>query len=295
MQKVRKLIIPAAGWGTRFLPFTKIVHKELLPILNRPAISYLVKEAFAAGIEEIYLVIAERKQEIYNFFNINEDLEKELMEQQKIELLKKVTRWNINDQIKVIIQEKQLGLGHAIATAAKEISDEPFAVILGDDLIKSDVPAIGQLIQKYEELQSTIIGVQDVPLKETAKYGVVKPTNESERNNKCFEIVDGVEKPKPEDAPSTKAIMGRYVFSPAFMKALCNLEYNGSEIQVVDAFEEILKKEKIYAMTFEGTRYDLGGPLGFVKANVDYALSHPMYKDDLEAFLKNKFVVELKK
>ncbi|VEU69658.1 UTP--glucose-1-phosphate uridylyltransferase [Mycoplasmopsis californica] len=274
MAKVKKLIIPAAGWGTRFLPFTKIVHKELLPILNKPAISYLIEEANAAGIEEIFLILAERKHEIYEYFKRNVELENELKDKQKLELLKEVKKTNLYKNIHVIIQDAQLGLGHAIATAIKyETATEPYAVILGDDLIYSpEKPAIGQLIDLYEKTNSTIIGVQDVPLKETSKYGVVKPVNANEKDNEFFKIVDGVEKPKPEHAPSTKAIMGRYVFTPEFMNELKKQEYKGEEIQVVDAFKEILKKQDIYALTIKGTRYDLGNPTGFVKANIDYAL-----------------------
>lgn len=288
MKKVRKLIIPAAGWGTRFLPFTKIVHKELLPILNKPAISYLVEEAQKAGIEEIYLVLAERKQEVFNYFDRNKSLEYELKDKNKISLLKEVRKTNLSKTIKVIIQEHQYGLGHAIATVADYLEDEPVAVILGDDLIYSEEPAIGQLIKEYEKRQSTIIGVQDVELNETNKYGVVKPLNEDDKDNKIFKIVDGIEKPEPSKAPSTKAIMGRYVFTPEFITVLKNQEYKGEEIQVVDAFEEILKTQNIYALTFDGIRYDLGGTSGFVKANIDYALRDATIGTDILKFIRKK-------
>ncbi|WP_425411603.1 UTP--glucose-1-phosphate uridylyltransferase [Mycoplasma elephantis] len=291
MKKVKKLIIPAAGWGTRFLPFTKIVHKELLPILNKPAISYLIDEALESGIEEIFIVLAERKYEIYEYFKKNVELEKELKQKKKLDLLDEVKKTNLYKNIHVVYQDKQNGLGDAIASAIKfEDVQEPYAVILGDDLIYSETPAIKQLMDLYEKTGSTIIGVQDVELKNTKKYGVVQPLNPNEKDLDYFKIIAGIEKPEPEKAPSTKAIMGRYVFTPEFMNELKKQEFKGEEIQVVDAFDEILKKQDIYALTIKGIRYDLGNPNGFVKANIDYALRSDDHElsEEISNFIKLK-------
>ncbi|WP_396888683.1 UTP--glucose-1-phosphate uridylyltransferase [Mycoplasma sp. HS2188] len=291
MAKVRKLIIPAAGWGTRFLPMTKIIHKELVPILNRPSLDLLVDEALDSGIEEIILIISERKKNILDFFNKNEALENELNKKNKDNLLKIVQQTNRKDKIKFIIQHEQNGLGHALAVAKEMINNEPFAVILGDDLIKSKVPAIKQLIDFYNENQSNILGVQSVLDSDINKYGIVKPLNENERNNKYFEIAGAVEKPKLELAPSNKAILGRYVFNPEILDILANIKYDGkNEIQLVDAFDELVKKynQKIYAYEFDGVRYDLGSVEGFVKATIDYALADEKIKDSILEYIKSK-------
>ncbi|MGY6171831.1 UTP--glucose-1-phosphate uridylyltransferase [Candidatus Mycoplasma pogonae] len=290
--KVKKLVIPAAGWGTRFLPITKVVHKELIPILNRPIIELLVEEALAAGIEEIILVISPRKLEINSYFLINEELEKELSEKAKQELLTTLKKTNISEHITVAYQTQQLGLGHAIAKAAKYINNEPFAVILGDDLIDADVPAIQQLIEQFNKLNSSIVGVQTVEYRNLSKYGIVKPKYDAEKNKQLFEIVDAVEKPQPDQAPSQKAILGRYVFTPEILKILSKQKPTlGGEVQLVDAFDELMQTQKIYAFEFEGKRYDLGAVEDFVKANVDYALKDPNLKTQIEDFIIQKAAV----
>lgn len=290
-KKVRKLIIPAAGWGTRFLPLTKVIHKELLPILDTPLISLLVDEALASGIEEIILIISERKKDIAKYFEINSDLENELASKNKVSLLKKVQATNVNGLIKIVIQESQNGLGHALACAKDEIKGEPFAIILGDDLIKSKTPAIKQLIEFYYKTGSNILGVQSVCDSEVSKYGIVSPLNESEKDNKFFKIKGAVEKPKLSEAPSHKAILGRYVFNSEILDILSKIEYDGiNEIQVVDAFEKLQKdyKQDIYAFEFEGTRYDLGSVKGFVQANIDYALDNAELKEDISEYISKK-------
>ena len=276
-KKIKKLIIPAAGWGTRFLPMTKIIPKELVPILNRPSIDLLVDEAIASGIEEIILVISTRKQEIMKYFERNVPLEKELKSKNKWELLKHVKKTNREAVIKVVYQYEQLGLGHAILTGARFFKDEPFAVILGDDLIKSKVPVIKQMINEYEKIHSSIVGVQTVRHDKLNKYGIVKPKNEKEKNNEIFEISGAVEKPDPSKAPSSKAILGRYIFNYSIVKHLEKLEpkEEGQEINLVDCFDEYLKEEKIYAYEFEGTRYDLGSIEGFALATIDYGIENP--------------------
>ncbi|WP_338822381.1 UTP--glucose-1-phosphate uridylyltransferase [Mycoplasmopsis felifaucium] len=291
IKKVRKLIIPAAGWGTRFLPMTKIMHKELTPILDTPLINYLVDEAVNSGIEEIYIIISERKKDILRFFDVNEALESELESKGKITLLNKVRKTNRIHLVKTIIQQSQNGLGHALACAKDYINNEPFAIILGDDLIKSNIPATRQLVEFYYKTGVNILGVQSVGMDYVHKYGIVKPLNESERNEKAFEIVGAVEKPKREDAPSDKAILGRYIFNSEILDILSRIPYDGmNEIQVVDAFNELMNKynQKIYAFEFEGTRYDLGSIEGFVKANIDYALENDEIKDKIANYIKEK-------
>lgn len=290
-KKVRKLIIPAAGWGTRFLPMTKVVHKELLPILDTPLISLLVDEAIEAGIEEIILIISERKKDIANYFAVNKELETELESKNKLSLLKKVKSTNKEGLIKIVIQHSQNGLGHALACAKNVIKDEPFAIILGDDLIKSKVPAIKQLIEFYYKTGSNILGVQSVSDSDIPKYGIVAPIDENEKSANFFKIKGAVEKPKLSEAPSNKAILGRYVFNSEILDILSKIEYDGSnEIQVVDAFEKLQNeyKQDIYAFVFEGTRYDLGSVKGFVQANIDYALDNIELKDELTEFINEK-------
>ncbi len=275
-QKIKKLIIPAAGWGTRFLPMTKIIPKELVPILNRPSIDLLVDEAIASGIEEIILVISTRKQEIMKYFEPNIPLEKELKSKNKWELLKHVKKTNREAVIRVVYQYEQLGLGHAILTGARFFKDEPFAVILGDDLIKSDVPVIKQMIDEYQKVKSSIVGVQTVPYEKLNKYGIVKPKNEKEKENTIFEIAGAIEKPSANKAPSRKAILGRYIFNYSIVKYLEKLEpkEEGEEINLVDCFADYLKEEKIYAYEFDGTRYDLGSIEGFALATIDYGIEN---------------------
>lgn len=289
MKKIRKVIIPAAGWGTRFLPLTKVVHKELLPILNKPIIHYLVEEASGAGIEELILVISERKRDIASYFIQNKELEEELTLKNKVELLHIAQSTNNLIKVTIVIQDEQLGLGNAIYVAHKETGDEPFAVILGDDLIKSKVPAIKQLIDLYNKTGSSVLGVQSIDEENIHKYGVMSPLNPDEKNNKSFKINGAVEKPAAKDAPSNKAALGRYIFTPEIMPLLKNLKPRvGGEINVVDAFDELLKTQDIYALEFEGTRYDLGSTEGFVKANIDYSLDDPLIKAKIREHIKNK-------
>ena len=288
--KVKKVIIPAAGWGTRFLPMTKIIPKELVPILNRPSIDLLVDEAINSGIEEIILVISTRKQEIMKYFQPNIPLEEELKSKNKWELLKHVKKTNRDAIIRVVYQYEQLGLAHAILTGARFFKNEPFAVILGDDLIKSKIPVIKQMMDEYDKLGSSIVGVQNVEFDKLNKYGIVKPKNISEKNNKLFEISGAVEKPLPQKAPSSKAILGRYIFNYSIVKFLENLDYsneNTGEINLVDCFDKYLKEEKIYAYEFEGKRYDLGSIEGFTMATIDYSLENSDISSAIKKHIMN--------
>lgn len=287
--KIRKCIIPAAGWGTRFLPLTKIVHKELVPVLNKPAIDYLIQEAFDAGIEEIYLIVSPRKNEIMDYFRKYDLLEEQLENNKKYELLDLVKLTNRESKIKVIYQNEQLGLGHAISIAKSKIGNEPFAVILGDDLIDGTLPAIGQLIDIYNQTQSNIIGVANIDIEQSNKYGIVAAKNVNDLNQSVFEIDYAIEKPDPKEAPSNKAIIGRYVFNPSIFNLLKHQKPGvGGEIHLVDVFPKLMETEKIYAVQLKGNRYDLGSVLGFLKANIDFGLKDTQYKNDLIKFIKEK-------
>lgn len=292
IRPVKKAIILAAGWGTRFLPLTKALHKELLPVLNKPLIHYLAQEAAAAGIEEIILVISPRKLDIIKYFTLNDPLEKELKEKGKKILLKEVMKTNKIARVSIAIQNKQLGLGHAISIAADAVHNEPFAVILGDDLIESEIPAIQQLVNAYHKVGASILGVQSVKDEVIHKYGVVCPLNPEEKDHQLFKINGAIEKPKASEAPSNKALLGRYVFTPEIMDILIKLrkqwKESHREMNVIDAFKELLLIQPIYAFEFIGQRYDLGGIEGFVKANIDLALKHPEIKDEIKAHLKKK-------
>lgn len=290
IKPIKKVVIPAAGWGTRFLPLTKVVHKELVPVLNKPIIHYLVEEAVASGIEEVILVISPRKLEILKYFNVNSELQHQLESQGKIELLHKVKATNKLAKITIAIQNQQLGLGHAIFTAADITGDEPFGVILGDDLIDSDVPALKQLIEVYNKTGSSVLGVQSIPKEHISKYGVMIPKNAEDASKDLFAINGAVEKPKAEDAPSDKAILGRYVFTPELMPILRVLKpVVGNEINVIDAFSTLMDEgQEILAYTFEGTRYDLGSIEGFVKATIDFALKDETISSSIKEYIKSK-------
>ncbi len=290
IKKIRKVIIPVAGWGTRFLPITKVVPKELLPILKKPVIHYLVEEAVASGIEEIILIISKRKMGILKYFNINAELEEQLERFNNIELLHKIKETNDIAKITVVNQEEQLGMGHAISMAAKITGDEPFGVMLGDDLINSEIPAMKQLMDVYNETGSSVLGVQTVPKEETVKYGTIILGNEEDSTRKIFPIKGVVEKPKISEAPSNKVIFGRYVFTAELMPLLKELKpTKGSEINIIDCFDELMKlDQKILALTFEGKRYDIGSLEGFIKANIDYALENDEVKEKIMEHIKSK-------
>ncbi|MGL4343131.1 MAG: UTP--glucose-1-phosphate uridylyltransferase [Metamycoplasmataceae bacterium] len=296
---IKKLIIPAAGWGTRFLPMTKVIPKELVPILNRPSLDLLVDEAIESGIDEVILVISTRKQQIMSYFQPNLLLEEELKNKEKHSLLKKIKKTNREAIIRVVYQYEQLGLGHAILTGAKFFYNEPFAVILGDDLIKSDSPAIKQLIDFYDKTHSSVLGVQSVQEDKVNLYGIVSPKNEQEKNNKFFEIKGAVEKPHIGSAPSNKAILGRYIFNYSIVdlleKETLKHKKNGHshEIDLVSVFDDLMKKEKIYAYEFEGTRFDLGSIEGFAKATISYSLDNPEISKEIKRYIKEEIIKEL--
>ncbi len=279
--KVRKAIIPAAGLGTRFLPATKAQPKEMLPIVDKPTIQYIIEEAVASGIEEILVITGRNKRAIEDHFDKSVELENELESHGKNELLKIVKEVSNMANIYYIRQKEPRGLGHAIGCAKTFVGNEPFAVMLGDDVVDSKTPCLKQLMACYDEYKTTILGVQQVPHNEVSKYGVISGMH---IENSVYKVKDLVEKPKVEEAPSDIAILGRYIITPQIFKILENTKPGkGDEIQLTDALKTLMQQEAMYAYTFEGRRYDVGDKLGFLEATVEFALKR---KDLQNQFMK---------
>ena len=285
MQKVRKAVIPAAGLGTRFLPATKAVPKEMLPIVDKPTIQYIIEEALASGIEEILIITSRNKGAIEEHFDRNIELEQNLFEHGKKKELAMVQTIS-NIRIHSVRQKVARGLGHAILCAKDFVGNEPFAVLLGDDVVYNDEkPALGQLINAYNKLDGTVLGVQTVAQEATKLYGIVD-TNGSV-GDRTYSVQDMVEKPNPDEAPSRLAVLGRYVITPAIFDILEKTEPGkGGEIQLTDALKVLAKQEKMFAYDFEGRRYDIGDKEGFLEACVEYALRRDDLKDKFSAYLK---------
>ncbi|QHK51035.1 UTP--glucose-1-phosphate uridylyltransferase GalU [Staphylococcus aureus] len=284
MKKIKKAIIPAAGLGTRFLPATKAMPKEMLPILDKPTIQYIVEEAARAGIEDIIIVTGRHKRAIEDHFDSQKELEMFLKEKGKSELLEKVQYSTELANIFYVRQKEQKGLGHAISSARQFIGNEPFAVLLGDDIVESKVPAVKQLIDVYEETGHSVIGVQEVPEADTHRYGIIDPLT---KNGRQYEVKKFVEKPAQGTAPSNLAIMGRYVLTPEIFDYLkTQKEGAGNEIQLTDAIERMNNDNQVYAYDFEGERYDVGEKLGFVKTTIEYALKDDSMREELTRFIK---------
>ncbi|MEB7717460.1 UTP--glucose-1-phosphate uridylyltransferase GalU [Staphylococcus equorum] len=285
MKLIKKAIIPAAGLGTRFLPATKAMPKEMLPILDKPTIQYIVEEAAKAGIEDIIIVTGKHKRSIEDHFDNQKELEMILEDKGKTDLLEKVHYSTSLANIFYVRQKEQKGLGHAIYSARQFIGNEPFAVLLGDDIVESETPAIKQLMNVYEETGKSVIGVQEVPDSETHRYGIIDPL---EKLGLKYKVKQFVEKPKQGTAPSNLAIMGRYVLTPEIFDYLkSQKEGTGNEIQLTDAIERMNSESQVYAYDFEGNRYDVGEKLGFVKTTIEYALKDKNMKDELKAFINN--------
>lgn len=283
MKKVRKAIIPAAGLGTRFLPATKAMPKEMLPIVDKPTIQYIVEEAIASGIEDIIIVTGKGKRSIEDHFDHAYELENNLMEKGKFELLEKVQAPSKVD-IHYIRQKEPKGLGHAIWCARNFIGDEPFAVLLGDDIVQAETPCLRQLMDQYEQTYSSVIGVQHVPENETNRYGIVAPI---EQNGRRYQVQDFVEKPALGTAPSNLAIMGRYVLRPEIFRFLADQNIGaGGEIQLTDAIQKLNEIQRVFAYDFEGKRYDVGEKLGFIQTTIEFALQEPTLREDLYRFME---------
>ncbi|HWQ89125.1 MAG TPA: UTP--glucose-1-phosphate uridylyltransferase GalU [Desulfitobacteriaceae bacterium] len=285
MRKIRKAVIPAAGLGTRFLPATKAQPKEMLPILDKPTIQFIVEEAVASGIEAIIIVTGRNKKAIEDHFDRSVELEMFLEKKEKTELLNMVQEIARMTDIFYVRQKEALGLGHAVSSARKFIGDEPFAVLLGDDVIASEVPCLRQMIDIYEQHGASIVGVQEVPLEDTNKYGIVDGESIGER---LFRARDLVEKPSPQDAPATRlAIMGRYILNPEIFDVLENLQPGkGGEIQLTDGLHKLGMFQEIMAYDFIGRRYDVGDKLGFVQATVEYSLLNEEISPELKVYLQ---------
>ncbi len=288
MKKITKAVIPVAGFGTRFLPFTKAMPKEMLPIIDKPTIQYIVEEAVKAGITDILFVTAahSNKRSIEDHFDTNLELEMLLEKKGKEEFLKEIKELSSLANIQYIRQKEAKGLGDAILCSKTFVGSDSFAVLLGDDVVVGDVPAIGQLIKAYETKESSIMGVQEVKKEDVNKYGIVSLDN-CEGN--LEKMNDFVEKPNANDAPSNKAVLGRYILTPTIFEYLeTQKEGAGNEIQLTDAVKRMMEKEDVYAFAFEGKRYDIGDKLGFLKATVDFALQREGLKEDFRKFLETK-------
>ena len=287
-KKVCKAVFPAAGLGTRFLPATKALPKEMMPLVDKPIIQYGVEEALAAGCDQIIIVTGRGKTAIEDHFDVSYELEKMLEERGKTDLLAVVRRISDMIHIAYVRQKEALGLGHAVLMSRELVGDEPFAVILADDIIDAEVPCLKQMIEVYNETGCSVLATQVVEGKAISSYGVLdaKPVP-GKWKGRLFEVQNLVEKPRVEDAPSNLAIIGRYVLTPAIFEMLESTSLGaGGELQLTDGLKELLKKEKIYGYTFEGKRYDTGDKLGFLKATVEFALKREDLGEEFREYLK---------
>jgi len=281
--RVRKAVITAAGLGTRFLPATKAQPKEMLPLLDKPIIQYVVEEAVASGIRQIIIITAMGKHAIENHFDRTFELEHALKQKGDEKTLREIRRISDLANICYVRQKEQLGLGHAVLTAKDLVGDEPFALFLPDDVVEARVPAMKQMLDVYDRYGSSVIAVQAVAPEDTPSYGIVEPRAVEDR---VYEALSLVEKPSPEEAPSNLGIVGRYIITPEIFGILEKTPSGrGGEIQLTDGLHLLLKQQRIYAYEFEGTRHDTGTPLGFLKASVELALRSPVYGAPFSGFL----------
>ncbi|WP_049754119.1 UTP--glucose-1-phosphate uridylyltransferase GalU [Anoxybacillus flavithermus] len=283
MKKVRKAIIPAAGLGTRFLPATKAMPKEMLPIVDKPTIQYIVEEAIESGIEDIIIVTGKGKRAIEDHFDHAFELEQTLLKNNKHDLLEKVKEPSKVD-IYYIRQKEPKGLGHAVWCARKFIGDEPFAVLLGDDIVQAETPCLKQLMNEFEQTRSSVIGVKQVADDKTHRYGIIDPIDKKGRR---YQVKQFVEKPAPGTAPSNLAIMGRYILTPEIFLFLEKQETGaGGEIQLTDAIQKLNEIQRVFAYEFEGKRYDVGEKLGFIQTTIEFGLQNEEIKDELLKFMR---------
>ncbi len=286
MVVIKKAVLPVAGLGTRFLPATKANPKEMLPVVDKPLIQYAVEEAIQSGITELIFVTGRNKRSIEDHFDKNIELEASLMASNKNFLLESI-RSIIPSHVKCIYvrQSEPLGLGHAVLQSKKIINDEPFAVLLADDLTDANTPVLKQLITQYQKEQASVIAIEDIPKEKTVQYGIV---NVNSAKDNLYKINSIVEKPQPKDAPSTLGVIGRYIFNPEIFDCLEKIKPGqGAEIQLTDAIQMLLSQQSIFAYQFEGKRYDCGDKLGFMKANVEFSKKHLEIGKEFIAFLKS--------
>lgn len=288
--RVRKAVFPAAGWGTRFLPATKAQPKEMLPLVDKPVIQYAVEEAVAAGIEQIIIVTSSQKRAIEDHFDVSYELEHLLEERGDVEMLRRIRHISDLCQIAYVRQKEQLGLGHAVLMAKELVGHEPFAVILSDDVVVGERPAIGQLMHAYSQTHASVVAVMEVPHEETGRYGVIdpEPAGDTLDHGRLHRVKGVVEKPDPSVAPSNLGIIGRYVLTPKIFDKLEQTQRGaGGEIQLTDAIEALMQEQAVYGYEFEGTRYDAGTTMGWLKASVELALQRPDLSAEFRAYLAN--------
>ena len=274
MKRVRKAIFPVGGLGTRFLPATKAMPKEMLPVVDKPLIQYAVEEASAAGIEDFIFVTGRGKTAIEDHFDHSHELQQTLVERNKTKELESIANLlPIPGQVVYLRQQEPLGLGHAVWCARRLVEDEPVAVLLADDLIKAENPCLKQMVQAYERTGGNIVAVMDVPRDQTSRYGVLKPGRDDGR---LVEVKGLIEKPKPADAPSTACVIGRYILQPEIFRELDRQETGaGNEIQLTDAMARLIGRQPFHGLRFEGRRFDCGDKAGFIEATIAFALEHP--------------------
>ncbi len=288
--RVRKAVLPAAGWGTRFLPATKAQPKEMLPLVDKPVIQYAVEEAVAAGIEQVIIVTSSQKRAIEDHFDVSFELEHLLEERGDVEMLRRIRHISDLAQVAYVRQKEQLGLGHAVLMAKELVGHEPFAVILSDDVVVSERPCIGQLIHVYNETHSSVVAVMEVPHEDTIRYGVIEaePAGNELDHGRLHRVKGLIEKPDPDVAPSDLAIIGRYVLTPKIFDKLEQTQRGaGGEIQLTDAIEALMQEQEVYAYAFEGTRYDAGTTMGWLKASVELALQRPDLSAEFRDYLRS--------
>ena len=285
--KIQRAIFPAAGLGTRFLPATKAQPKEMLPLVDKPIIQYAIEEAIDSGIESLIIITGRGKNAIEDHFDVSYELEKTLEERGKSELLGRVRTVSEMARIAYIRQKEALGLGHAVLMARDLVNHEPFAVLLGDDVIVSEIPCIRQMMDIYEKYQASVVALMEVPEDETGRYGVIKGTPLPDGEGRLFEVQDMVEKPAKGTAPSNLAIIGRYILTPGIFRTLEETgRGSGGEIQLTDGLRRLLDREKILAYKFKGKRYDAGEKLGFLQATVEFALKNEELGHAFKSYLK---------
>lgn len=293
MKKITKAVIPAAGYGTRFLPASKTIPKEMFPIIDKPTIHIIVEEAVKSGITDLLFVISRNKHTLMNYFDYNKELNEILIEKKKFDELKLVKEPADLLNIQFVIQKEQLGLGHAILMAEQFVNGEPFAVLLGDDIVvpgKNQLPALKQCIDAYEQKGASVVGVQQVELKNVNRYGIINPKNKDDLNSKdVIEVKSFIEKPNPESTPSTYAILGRYVLTPEIFSILKTTPKDiRNEIEITDAIQTLAQKEPVYAKVFEGRRFDIGLKQGYVEATIYLALKDKEMGDSIREFIKSE-------
>jgi UTP--glucose-1-phosphate uridylyltransferase len=284
--QVKKAIIPAAGLGTRFLPATKAQPKEMLPIVDKPTIQFIIEEAIHSGIEDIIVVTGRGKRAIEDHFDKSFELEETLKSKKKYRLLKDIEEISNMTNIHYIRQKEAKGLGHAIWCARKFVGKEPFAVLLGDDIVQSETPCLQQLMEVFNKFQQPVVGVQEVEEDEVSKYGIISPKS-SDLESNIIEVETLIEKPSREESPSKYAIMGRYILTPEIFDILDKTPSGaGDEIQLTDAIKELNKMQSVLAYNFQGKRYDIGDKIGFIKATIDFALQREDLSNDVLDYIK---------